>query len=104
MITELRLTLVSEIISPVLLPVVVLLKLIVGLWVVEAGQVPGAQTTALRLPLNTPPEGYTALFNGNDFNDWTGGATVDPKKIAAPVSTMDTWTISSATTLLVGRS
>lgn len=32
---------------------------------------------------NKPPKGFTALFNGKDFDDWTGGSTVDPKKIAA---------------------
>src|SRR4051812_39287443 len=32
-----------------------LLKLMVGVWMVGAGQVPGAQTSVLRL-VNTPPE------------------------------------------------
>lgn len=32
---------------------------------------------------NSPPTGFTALFNGNDFDDWTGGATRDPREIAA---------------------
>ena len=32
---------------------------------------------------NKPPKGFTALFNGQDFSDWTGGATEDPRKIAA---------------------
>jgi hypothetical protein len=32
---------------------------------------------------NQPPDGFSALFNGRDFNDWTGGATKDPREIAA---------------------
>ena len=32
---------------------------------------------------NQPPTGFTALFNGHDFDDWTGGATRDPREIAA---------------------
>jgi len=32
---------------------------------------------------NNPPKGFTALFNGNDFNDWTGGLTRDPREVAA---------------------
>jgi 3-keto-disaccharide hydrolase len=32
---------------------------------------------------NHPPKGFTALFNGHDFDDWTGGATRDPREIAA---------------------
>lgn len=32
---------------------------------------------------NQPPKGFTALFNGRDFADWTGGATRDPREIAA---------------------
>jgi hypothetical protein len=32
---------------------------------------------------NQPPEGFTALFNGRDIKDWTGGLTRDPKEIAA---------------------
>ncbi|MCI0334067.1 MAG: DUF1080 domain-containing protein [Planctomycetes bacterium] len=32
---------------------------------------------------NNPAKGFTALFNGKDFNDWTGGATRDPREIAA---------------------
>ena len=32
---------------------------------------------------NEPPKGFTALFNGRDINDWTGGATRDPREIAA---------------------
>jgi hypothetical protein len=32
---------------------------------------------------NQPPEGFTALFNGRDFSDWTGGTTRDPREIAA---------------------
>jgi hypothetical protein len=30
-----------------------------------------------------PPKGFTALFNGKDFDDWTGARTEDPRKIAA---------------------
>jgi hypothetical protein len=32
---------------------------------------------------NAPPKGFTALFNGEDYKGWTGGATEDPRKIAA---------------------
>jgi hypothetical protein len=32
---------------------------------------------------NQPPAGFTALFNGRDVNDWTGGATRDPREVAA---------------------
>jgi len=32
---------------------------------------------------NKPPKGFTALFNGSDFKDWTGGATRDPREVAA---------------------
>ncbi len=32
---------------------------------------------------NKPPKGYKALFNGKDFDEWTGGITEDPQKIAA---------------------
>jgi hypothetical protein len=31
---------------------------------------------------NEPPKGFTALFNGRDTKDWTGGLTRDPKEIA----------------------
>jgi hypothetical protein len=30
-----------------------------------------------------PPDGFSALFNGHDIKDWTGGLTRDPKEIAA---------------------
>lgn len=32
---------------------------------------------------NKPPKDFTAIFNGKDFNDWTGALTEDPRKIAA---------------------
>jgi hypothetical protein len=32
---------------------------------------------------NRPPEGFTALFNGRDFDSWTGGSTRDPREIAS---------------------
>jgi hypothetical protein len=32
---------------------------------------------------NQPPEGFTALFNGKDIKDWTGGLTKNPREIAA---------------------
>src|SRR5688572_7520662 len=32
---------------------------------------------------NQPPAGFTVLFNGRDFTDWTGGATRDPREIKA---------------------
>jgi len=38
---------------------------------------------ALAQENNEPPEGFAALFNGRDFDDWTGGATRDPREIEA---------------------
>lgn len=38
---------------------------------------------ALAQENNRPPEGFTALFNGKDFDDWTGGMTRDPREIEA---------------------
>ncbi len=32
---------------------------------------------------NEPPEGFVALFNGRDIENWTGGLTRDPREIAA---------------------
>ena len=32
---------------------------------------------------NMPPKGFTALFNGRDFKDWTGGSTRDPREVTA---------------------
>lgn len=32
---------------------------------------------------NNPPEGFTALFNGENLAGWTGGTTRDPRQIAA---------------------
>jgi hypothetical protein len=32
---------------------------------------------------NHPPKGFTALFNGKDFDEWAGGITKDPKELAA---------------------
>lgn len=32
---------------------------------------------------NSPPAGFVALFNGRDYKEWTGGATRDPREIAA---------------------
>jgi len=31
--------------------------------------------------LNKPPAGFTALFNGRDFEDWSGASTRDPREI-----------------------
>ena len=33
-------------------------------------------------PLNQPPEGFEALFNGNDLNNWRGQIAEDPRDIA----------------------
>jgi hypothetical protein len=33
--------------------------------------------------VDSPPAGFKALFNGRDFDGWTGGATRDPREIAA---------------------
>lgn len=35
---------------------------------------------------NQPPEGFTAIFNGKDFDDWTGGTTRDPREITNHLS------------------
>jgi hypothetical protein len=40
-------------------------------------------TLAAAQESNEPPQGFTALFNGRDIKDWTGGATRDPKEITA---------------------
>ncbi len=32
---------------------------------------------------NSPPAGFTALFNGKDLSGWRGGNTFDPAKLAA---------------------
>ena len=32
---------------------------------------------------NEPPTGFRALFNGRDFDDWTGASTRDPREIEA---------------------
>lgn len=41
---------------------------------------------------NQPPKGFTALFNGKDFDDWTGGHTRDPREIAAlPKEEREKW-------------
>jgi hypothetical protein len=32
---------------------------------------------------NHPPKGFTALFNGHDFDEWTGSITKDPRELAA---------------------
>ena len=32
---------------------------------------------------NRPPQGFTALFNGKNFDEWKGGITKDPKELAA---------------------
>lgn len=34
-------------------------------------------------PRNTPPQGFTALFNGTDLSTWWGAATEDPRKYLA---------------------
>src|SRR5262245_43135696 len=33
--------------------------------------------------LQTPPPGFTALFNGNDLSGWRGGDTTDHRKYLA---------------------
>jgi hypothetical protein len=40
-------------------------------------------TSAFAQEDNKPPKGFTALFNGKDIEDWTGGATRDPREVAA---------------------
>src|SRR5688572_5102985 len=42
-----------------------------------------SSTVAFAQENNGPPEGFTALFNGRDFDDWTGGATRDPREVEA---------------------
>ena len=42
-----------------------------------------SSTVAFAQENNEPPEGFTALFNGRDFDDWTGGATRDPREVEA---------------------
>jgi Domain of Unknown Function (DUF1080) len=43
----------------------------------------GGSTLLCAQDNNQPPEGFTALFNGRDFVDWTGGATRDPREVEA---------------------
>jgi hypothetical protein len=31
--------------------------------------------------VNEPPQGFTALFNGQNLDGWKGGSTADPRKI-----------------------
>jgi hypothetical protein len=40
-------------------------------------------STSLAQEDNKPPKGFTALFNGRDIDEWTGGATRDPREVAA---------------------
>ena len=40
-------------------------------------------TSILAQEVNNPPKGFTAIFNGKDYNDWTGGLTRDPREVAA---------------------
>jgi hypothetical protein len=42
-----------------------------------------SHSIALAEEHSTPPKGFSALFNGRDFDEWTGGATEDPRKVAA---------------------
>lgn len=60
------------------LPVIVLTTV---LW--ASGLVGRAPSSANAQDDNSPPAGFTALFNGREFMDWTGGATRDPREIAA---------------------
>jgi hypothetical protein len=46
-------------------------------------QIALSQTPTNAQENNKPPKGFTALFNGKDFDEWTGGATEDPRKVAA---------------------
>lgn len=39
-------------------------------------------TAANAAELNTPPEGFTALFNGQDLSGWHGMPHFDPRKVA----------------------
>ncbi|MFO0791270.1 MAG: DUF1080 domain-containing protein [Pirellulales bacterium] len=51
--------------------------------VLAAGVALSLASTSTAQENNKPPQGFTALFNGKDFNDWTGALTEDPKKVAA---------------------
>ncbi len=42
----------------------------------------GCRTTQSTTP-NTPPPGFTALFDGTDINGWWGASTEDPRKYLA---------------------
>lgn len=42
-----------------------------------------ASTALAKTPLNQPPKGFTALFNGTDLNHWWGANTEDPRKYLA---------------------
>ncbi len=45
-----------------------------------AVSMPLVSTVRADAPVNNPPEGFTALFNGKDLTGWWGATTEDPRK------------------------
>ena len=65
---------------------------IASLWAVFALIISTTASRSLAQENNSPPKGFTAIFNGNDFKDWTGGLTKDPREIAAmPAAERAAW-------------
>lgn len=48
---------------------------VLAVWAMSVGSLSAAD--------NTPPDGFTALFNGKDFSGWHGVGTEDPRKMQA---------------------
>jgi hypothetical protein len=51
--------------------------------VIAAAALAGCRTSETAVSKNTPPPGFTALFNGTDLAGWWGADTEDPRKYLA---------------------
>jgi hypothetical protein len=51
--------------------------------VIAAAALAGCRTSETAASKNTPPPGFTALFNGTDLTGWWGADTEDPRKYLA---------------------
>jgi hypothetical protein len=51
--------------------------------VIAAAALAGCRTSETSASKNTPPPGFTALFNGTDLTGWWGADTEDPRKYLA---------------------
>ncbi len=54
-----------------------------GVMLLALLQITLGQFSARAQENNIPPKGFTPLFNGKDYDDWTGARTEDPRKIKA---------------------